>query len=550
MGFTHVELMPVAEHPYSPSWGYQVTVVLRAHLAVRIARRLPVPRRRPAPGRASACSWTGCPAHFPKDTWALARFDGTALYEHADPRRGEQPDWGTLVFDFGRTEVRNFLVANAHLLARGVPHRRPAGGRRGLDALPGLLAQRGRVAAQPVRRPREPRRGGVPAGDERDRVQARARGRHHRRGVDVLARRHPPDLPRRPGLRPEVEHGLDERLAGVHLPRARAPHVAPQRDDVLRWSTPGASTSACRSRTTRSCTARGRWCRRCPATGGRRWPTCGLPGLHVGPSGQAAALHGLGVRPDLRVERGARSGLVAVRVPGPLRRAALRARHEHDATARPPRCGTRTTPRTASSGSTPTTPRATCSPGCGSAATDRCWPTSRTSPPSCAATTGVGLPNTGRWVEVLNTDAEAYGGSGVGNLGGVTAEEVPWHGRPASANITLPPLATVWLRDEPEDVRRASEARPQRGALNLRRVPTKWAGSRSGTGSDGSAASLAARGLEPQVADGLESGRARRVRTERWPGRSARGPRPDRPGPRPRRGRAGACAGGHGRVPR
>ena len=69
----------------------------------------------------------------------------------------------------------------------------------------------------------------------------------------------------------------------------------------------------------------------------------------------------------------------------------------------------------------------------------------------------VGLPNTGRWVEVLNTDAEAYGGSGVGNLGGVSAEEVPWHGRPASANITLPPLATVWLRYEPEDVDEVEE---------------------------------------------------------------------------------------------
>ena len=53
------------------------------------------------------------PAHFPKDAWALARFDGTPLYEHPDPRRGEQPDWGTLVFDFGRPQVRNFLVANA-----------------------------------------------------------------------------------------------------------------------------------------------------------------------------------------------------------------------------------------------------------------------------------------------------------------------------------------------------------------------------------------------------------------------------------------------------
>ena len=81
------------------------------------------------------------------------------------------------------------------VLARGVPHRRPAGGCRRLDALPGLLAQRGRVAAQPVRRPREPRGGGVPAGDERHRLQAGARRRHDRRGVHVVAGCHPPDQP-------------------------------------------------------------------------------------------------------------------------------------------------------------------------------------------------------------------------------------------------------------------------------------------------------------------------------------------------------------------
>jgi 1,4-alpha-glucan branching enzyme len=112
LGFTHVELLPVAEHPFSGSWGYQVTGYYAPtsrfghpddfrffvdHLHQR--------------GIGVLLDWV--PAHFPKDDWALARFDGTALYEHADPRQGEHPDWGTLVFNYGRTEVKNFLTANA-----------------------------------------------------------------------------------------------------------------------------------------------------------------------------------------------------------------------------------------------------------------------------------------------------------------------------------------------------------------------------------------------------------------------------------------------------
>jgi 1,4-alpha-glucan branching enzyme len=112
MGFTHVELLPVMAHPFSGSWGYQVT----GYFA-------PTPRHgSPDEFRAFVqrlhqndigviLDWV--PAHFPRDEWALARFDGTALYEHADPRRGAHPDWGTLVFNFGRHEVRNFLIANA-----------------------------------------------------------------------------------------------------------------------------------------------------------------------------------------------------------------------------------------------------------------------------------------------------------------------------------------------------------------------------------------------------------------------------------------------------
>ncbi len=112
MGFTHVELLPVMAHPFLGSWGYQVS----GYFA-------PTPRygspdefrafvdRMHSHGVGLILDWV--PAHFPRDDFALARFDGTALYEHADPRRGAHPDWGTLVFNYGRHEVRNFLTSNA-----------------------------------------------------------------------------------------------------------------------------------------------------------------------------------------------------------------------------------------------------------------------------------------------------------------------------------------------------------------------------------------------------------------------------------------------------
>ncbi|MFC7450949.1 1,4-alpha-glucan branching protein GlgB [Rhodococcus daqingensis] len=111
-GFTHVELLPVAEHPYGGSWGYQVTSYYAptARFGSPDDFRAFVDRMHLA-GVGVIVDWV--PAHFPKDDWALARFDGGPLYEHADPHRGEQLDWGTYVFDYGRREVRNFLVANA-----------------------------------------------------------------------------------------------------------------------------------------------------------------------------------------------------------------------------------------------------------------------------------------------------------------------------------------------------------------------------------------------------------------------------------------------------
>jgi 1,4-alpha-glucan branching enzyme len=112
LGFTHVELLPVMEHPFGGSWGYQVSSYFAptARFGDPDGLRLLIDRLHQA-GIGVILDWV--PAHFPKDDWALARFDGTALYEHADPARGEHPEWGTYIFDFGRNEVRNFLVANA-----------------------------------------------------------------------------------------------------------------------------------------------------------------------------------------------------------------------------------------------------------------------------------------------------------------------------------------------------------------------------------------------------------------------------------------------------
>jgi len=112
LGFTHVQLLPVMEHPFGGSWGYQVTSYFAptSRFGSPDDFRYFVDHLHRA-GIGVLLDWV--PAHFPKDAWALARFDGTALYEHADPRLGEHPDWGTYVFNFDRREVRNFLVANA-----------------------------------------------------------------------------------------------------------------------------------------------------------------------------------------------------------------------------------------------------------------------------------------------------------------------------------------------------------------------------------------------------------------------------------------------------
>ena len=227
MGFTHVELLPVMEHPFGGSWGYQVT----SYYAPTSRFGDPDGFRRLVQALHNAgigviVDWV--PAHFPKDEFALARFDGTPLYEDPNPSRGEHPDWGTYVFNFGRKEVRNFLVANAlywleefhidgirvdavasmlyldYSRKEGEWQPNVRGGRENLEAVHFLQELNGTVYKR------------VPGSD------------HHRRGVHVLAGGHPADQCRRARLRLQVEHGLDARQPGVRRARERAPQLPPR----------------------------------------------------------------------------------------------------------------------------------------------------------------------------------------------------------------------------------------------------------------------------------------------------------------------------------
>ena len=246
------------------------------------------------------------PAHFPKDAWALARFDGTPLYEHADPRRGEQPDWGTL-----RLRLRPARGAQLPRRQRAVLAARSSTST-GCGSTPSPRCSTSTTRARTA--------SGLPneyGGRENleavaflqeinATVYKRVPGRRHdRRGVDRLAGRHPADPPRRARLRPQVEHGLDARLAGLH--RASEPIYRQYHHHQMTFSLMYAYTENFVLPISHDEVVHGKGSllRKMP---GDRWQQLAnlraLPRLHVGAPGQAAALHGLRVRPGGGVGRG------------------------------------------------------------------------------------------------------------------------------------------------------------------------------------------------------------------------------------------------------
>ncbi|MGR7023522.1 1,4-alpha-glucan branching protein GlgB [Geodermatophilus sp. URMC 62] len=473
-GFTHLEFLPVAEHPFGGSWGYQVTSYYAptSRFGSPDDFRYLVDRAHQA-GLGVIVDWV--PAHFPKDEWALGRFDGTALYEHADPRRGEQPDWGTFVFNFGRTEVRNFLVANALFWCQEfhvdglrvdavasmlyldysredgewVPNE--YGGRENLEAVsflqevnatvyrevPGVVTIAEESTAWPgVTRPTH--LGGLGFGfkwnmgwmhDSLSYVQRQPvhRSYHHNQLTFSMMYAYSENYVL-PISHDEVVYGKGSLLR--KMPGDRWQQLANVRGYLAyMWAHPGKQLLFMGSEFAQDSEwAESRsldwWHLDDPAHRGvlqlvtdlnaRYRETEALWSLDVDPAGfqwiDANDASG-NVITFLRFGRPK-----VVDVPTPTQSA------ESGAGDAPATDG----------GQTPGQALAVVCNFSGS--------------PHHGYR--IGLPRGGRWREVLNTDAEGYGGSGVGNYGGVDAVEEPWHGQPYSATLSAPPLGTVWLLHE------------------------------------------------------------------------------------------------------
>jgi 1,4-alpha-glucan branching enzyme len=442
-GFTHVELLPVAEHPFGGSWGYQVT----SYYAPTSRYGCPDDFRYfvdtlHAAGIGVLMDWV--PAHFPRDEWALAQFDGAPCYEHPDPQRAAHPEWGTLIFDYGRNEVRNFLVANAlywleefHLDGLRVDavasmlyldYSRKAGewspnehgGRENLDAVaflqemnatvykrhPGVVTIAEESTAWPgVTRPTHV--GGLGFGFKWN------MGWMH----DTLGYAgHDP-----------VHRGYHHNVMTFSLMYAWSEnYVLPiSHDEVVH--------------------GKGSLWSRMPGDDWNKAANlrCLLAYMWAHPGKQLLFMGGeLGQPAEWAENRSLDWNLRH----HPLHGGVLQLVGDLNATYRSHRALY----------SQDTSPA-----GFEWIDANDAWGNVLSflrvgddgSVLACLANFAgnphekyrVGLPRPGRWHELLNTDAEGYGGSGVGNLGEVLADETPWHGLPYSAVLRLPPSGALWL---------------------------------------------------------------------------------------------------------
>ncbi len=445
LGFTHVEFMPVMAHPFDGSWGYQTTGYFAPHapLGTPDELRLLIDRLHQA-DIGVILDWA--PAHFARDAWALDHFDGTALYEHADPLRGEHPDWGTKVFNHGRTEVRNFLTASAwywlgqyhadglrvdavaSMLYRDYSRKAgewvpgPDGGREDHDAVeflrdlnrvthrrrPGAIMAAEESTAWPgVSRPIE--LGGLGFGMkwnmgwmhdtldyfQRDPVH---RVHHHSQLTFGLLYAFSENFIL-PLSHDEVVHGKGSLLS-------KMPGDPWQRFANLRalyghmWAHPGKKLIFMGSELAQL----------------DEWSHEGQLPWHLSADRNHAGMSNLvrdlnrvyRAHPPLYERDSEPSGFAWLDGDEAAANVLAYARFADDdvvvcvANLSPvPRDGFR-----------------------------------------------VALPTGGAWREILNTDSTSYGGSGVGNLGRVEAQATPWRGREWSASVTLPPLGVLWLAPE------------------------------------------------------------------------------------------------------
>jgi 1,4-alpha-glucan branching enzyme len=447
LGFTHVELMPVMEHPFAGSWGYQVTGYFAptSRFGSPDDFRCFVDRLH-RNGVGVILDWV--PAHFPRDDWALARFDGTALYEHQDPRRGAHPDWGTLIFNLSRTEVKNFLLSNAlywlkehhtdglrvdavasmlyldYSRKEGEWLPNEFGGRENLEAVeflkdvnetiyarePGIVSAAEESTAWPgVSRPTY--LGGLGFGFkwnmgwmhdtlsyfQKDPVYRRF---HHHTLTFSLMYAFSENFVL-PLSHDEVVHGKRSLLD--KMPGDRWQKFANLRSlYAYMWAHPGKKLLFMGGEL-------GEW---------EEWNYDGSLHWNLLENAEHQGVQSL-VRdlnttyrsqPALYEVDDDPSGFRWLEANDAVNNVLAFARLDKNA-ERPVVCVLNLSP----------VPR---------------------------YEYRVGMPVCCRWRELLNTDSSFYGGSGVGNLGGVEAEAVPWHDQPFSATLTLPPLGAVWLVPE------------------------------------------------------------------------------------------------------